>query len=177
MSIILLPAPQLWTYRILYPLSSISYIRPQPSKMFNNKTFIEFISLTKSPTFQKQLVWKIYRSLDYVDRLLDRGLNSWSKRTKKNLVRESIEVIIPGQREMQRTTEKGDWVSVWLELENGVGWEAEQTDKNQHTEKSFSTDFVNEKNWKQKTDWKYIKKINIFPKKCCESKITVKTGT
>ena len=78
---------------------------------------------------------------------------------------------------MQRTTEKGDSVSVWLELENGVGWEAEQTDKNQHTEKSYSTDFVNEKNWKQKTDWKYIKKINIFPKKCFESKITVKTRT
>lgn len=47
------------------------------------------------------------------------------------------------------------------------GWAGEQTDKNQHTTESFSTDFVNEQNWKQKTEWKYIKKINIC-QKCFE---------
>ena len=123
---------------------------------------IEFIDFAKSPIFQKQLAWKSYKSLDHGDSLEDRGLTHDPKGLQ-NQVRQSIEVIIPGQRGMQRLTEKGDLVSAWLELENRVQ-RAKANIKISTLRNYFPLSFVNGKNWKQKTNCKDIKKINIFQK-------------
>ena len=68
---------------MLHQLSGISHISHNQVRCLTTK-LIECIDFAKSPTFQKQLAWKSYKSLDHGECLEDRGLNSWSKRATKS---------------------------------------------------------------------------------------------
>lgn len=146
---------------MLHQLSGISHISPNQVRCLTTK-LIECIDFAKSPTFQKQLAWKSYESLDLGECLEDRGLNSWPKRATK-----SSEAVYRSYNPRSKRNADTNREGRSDECMVGIGeWggESKSKHKNQHTEKLFSTEFANGKNWKQKTNWKDIKKINIFQK-------------